>query len=273
MQNVDPAAAQNFPVYKLTHEALAPLGSGHDDAPAAAIIAGSKVEDQHYDAAHAQYQYRKALWTLGHATLDEVKESRKRETMVLVDSKLPLPTGGDFAQHVLNQVDAFEAQMKTNNEELKASNEELKAALQALKTQMEQNHEELKAAEKALKTQMEQCHEELKAANQALKTQMELNTGAIQAMNATLIQVAIQTAKNANRSILRCEMLAKVPNDQGDLPDNLAFPQTYEDLMNMEEHGLNGLLTFYGIHLNERVDLDQRKELLCHHLGLVLDRN
>ena len=284
MQNVDHTAAQVLPAYKLTHEALAPLESGHDDAPAAAILSGSDVQNQHFEAAYTQHQYRKALSTLGRATADEVMESRKRKTMVLVDSKLPLPAGEDFALQVLNRMDDFKTQM----EGLKTQVEDVKTQMGDLKTQVEGINQ---ANQVALTTQVEEINqanqvalttqvEGINQANQvALATQMQALTTQMQEINQTnqaqmavlLAPIAIQTAKNANRSLVHgCEALVQVPNNQGVLPVDLVFPQTIDNLMNMQANDVNLLLTFYGIRPNGRgPNLRQRKEILCRHLGLV----
>jgi phage shock protein A len=124
-------------------------------------------------------------------------ESRKRKTMVLVDGKLPLPAGEDFAQQNLNRMDDFQTQMERNYEDHKTQMEGLKTQVEGLKTQVE-----------GIKTQMQ----EINQANQAH-------------MRVLLAPLAIQTAKNANRSLALDEALVQVPNNQGDLPVNLVFPR------------------------------------------------
>jgi Protein of unknown function (DUF3294) len=215
MENV---VAQNPPVYKLTHERLAPLRSGEDDAPAAAVIAGSEVQDAHCDAAYTQHMYRKALQTMGLATTDEVKDSWNRKTMILVDNKVPLPAGEDFAQRVFIQLNSVQAGM------------------------------------------------------QDLTNKVEGLTNKVEGLTNKMTQVAIQTAKNANRALLRLETLVPVPNNDGNLPDQRNFPRTFEDLMNMEARNVNRLLVFYDISTNRDANLNARKELLCRHLGIVVDR-
>ena len=165
--------------------------------------------------------------------------------MDLVDSKLPLPAGEDFAQQVWNRMDVLQTQMERNNEGHKTQMGDLKTQVEGLKTHVE-----------GLKTQMQ----EMKLANQAQ-------------MAVLLAPIAIQTAKNANRSLKLGEALVQVPNNQGVLPANLVFPQTIEDLMTMEVNHVNDLLTFYGIIPHRRDNLDQRKKLLGRHIGLNYNRN
>ena len=269
-------------------------------------------QDQHYEAVYTQHQYRKALSTLGRATADEVMESQKRKTMVLVDGKLPLPAGEDFAQQVLNRMDDFKTQMeglktqvedvKTQMGDLKTQVEDVKTQLGDLKTQVEDVKTQMgdlktqveginQANQVALTTQVEEINqanqvalttqvEGINQANQvALATQMQALTTQMQEINQTnqaqmavlLAPIAIQTAKNANRSLVHgCEALVQVPNNQGVLPVDLVFPQTIDNLMNMQANDVNLLLTFYGIRPNGRgPNLRQRKEILCRHLGLV----
>ena len=291
MKNVNPSTLVQR-VFKVAHAALAPLGSRAHDVPAAAIAAGSEVQDQHIDAAYTQHLHRKTLQTLGCATVDEVKESWERKTLVLVDSKLPLPTGEDFAQRVFHQMgennrilqEAFQAQMvqiqdgtKQNTEAIQATNALLKAQVQDLQAQMAQNTSAIQAQmvqnTSAIQAQMVQKTSAIQAQMVQIQDGTKQNTDAIQATNALLTQVAIQTAKNANRALMRLETLVPVPNNQGVIPDGIAFPQTYEHLMNMGVRDLNRLLDFYGILPEKGVGLDQRKELLCRHLGFLHNRD
>ena len=74
--------------YSTDYPALAPLGSGAPDSPAAAIAAGDPVSDAHMEAASRQNNRRRVLWQSDtpRATLEELNNAKKREFQVLAEN-------------------------------------------------------------------------------------------------------------------------------------------------------------------------------------------
>jgi hypothetical protein len=85
---------------------------------------------------------------------------------------------------------------------------------------------------------------------------------------AALRQLSIQTARNANRSLLADETITPVPNNVGDLPPADDFPQLQLHIGLMTAERVNRLLAFYGIVPQGPPNLNRKKALLCSHLGL-----
>jgi hypothetical protein len=86
-----------------------------------------------------------------------------------------------------------------------------------------------------------------------------------------LNSLSIQTIRNTNRNLIGItESIVPLRNHQGQLPPHDVFPQYPSDVLTMEEQDVNTLLDFYGIiPETRRENLDTKRRLLCHHLGLT----
>ena len=233
--------------YTMNHPPLAPLVSQADDRPAAAIMVGDVMMDDHIAAASQQHILRTALMASRDASPIEVVQSKKRETGILLESLSVVPIGQDWAQNL-------EQRMIENNA----------ALLQGMNTLQNVNNAVLLQGMNTLQTDLRR---EMNVNNAAiLRVMNESNAD----LRHSLAQLSIVTARNTNRSVLANQTIAPVPNIQGNPPPPNLFPQTLVDIATMTLPNVQELLQFYGVEWPPQATLDDKIALLCTQLGVTL---
>jgi hypothetical protein len=252
----------------MNHRTLQPLTSQTYDHPAAGICAGDVIQDQHFIDASVQLRYREHLHQVDLASDTEVVAAEKRKIGLLLDANFPIPVGPDLARTLLDRMDVNQTAIEGLTQAVKTMDERLNSVEGTVKKM----DERLNSVEGTVKTMDERLNsvEGTVKENQAAIGKL---TQTVVRMEGRMIPMSIQIAKSTNRNLGPQDAIVPVPNLCGEFPPEHLFPRTsstYTQIASeMPENTVNELLQFYGVDYPQNMLLDEKKSLLCYHLGLV----
>ena len=268
MVNVEPIPQVGVrTTYAMNHPPLAPLDSRANDRPAAGIMVGGEILDDHIAAATLQEYSRTVLLLADQATPLEVVASKKRVASIMHDSIGAVPLGPDWAQALIQGMENnFAALRREMNENTAALRQEMNENTAALRQEMNENNAALRQEMNEINAALRQ---EMNENNATQWQALQLISNGVTTIRNDLFSLSIQTMRNINRSRLRTELIVPIPNQHGAPlpPDLLLLLQS--DFVLMEEQDVDALLNFYNILAPQQETLDAKKRLLCAHLGVI----
>jgi uncharacterized phage infection (PIP) family protein YhgE len=225
--------------------------------PVAGVIAGNAATpDEHIVAATKQRHNHKTLAVSNLTSPSEIVKSKKRQAGAEVESSRDVSVGHDWAHNLEQRLMESNTKLQQKMEQrMKENNAILQQEMVELQQGMEQRMIENSAA---LQQEM----------NKLQKGMVDLRQ-IMNAHSAAMIQLSIQTARYTNQTLRDNQTIFPVPNHKGNPPPTDLFPRYQSDISNMSLPQVEALLQFYKIIFLRGATLDEKKALLCTHLGLV----
>ena len=165
-----------------------------------------------------------------------------------MDSVLPLPVGRDLVQEILRGIRQNTTILRQNATTLRQLNERVNRMDERNTERWNDNAVTLRRMNGRLIENSERLDE----------------------IDIHLIELSIQGAQNANRSMLGSGTITPVPTINGNpLPVGVVYPRIEEHISAMTLQDVESLLAHYEIVPEHEATLNRQKFLLCSHLGLT----